>query len=199
MWDERYATSEYIFGRQPNAFLASRRADLPATGQVLALADGEGRNGVWLASLGLDVTAVDSSSVALDKARRLAADKAVAPTFVQADLLSFDLGQDRWDAIVAVFIQFLGSQDRRVLHQRIVRALKPGGVLILQGYTPDQIPLGTGGPPDADRLYTARQLHDEFQGLTVRHERELVVPLDEGKAHAGPSAVVEFVAVKPGG
>lgn len=197
MWDQRYDTDSYIFGRTPNAFLASRQGDLPTTGDVLALADGEGRNGVWLASLGLQVTSVDSSPVALAKARRLADDQGALPTFVEADLASFDLGESRWDAIVAIFIQVLGSVERQVLHQRIVAGLKPGGVLILQGYTPDQLQYRTGGPPDVDRLYSAAQLQAEFAGMHMRHLQERIVELQEGDAHCGPSAVVEMVAVKP--
>ncbi len=198
-WDERYSTDDYLFGTEPNRFLASQRERLTrgAGRRVLALADGEGRNGVWLAGQGLDVTSVEASAIAVAKARRLAESRGVTVHTEIADVTRWDLGDERWDAIVAIFIQFLGSEERRRLHTRVVRALAPGGLLVLQGYTPKQLEHKTGGPPCADNLYTAADLRAELAGLTVVHLEEHEAPLDEGRAHAGMSALVDLVAEKP--
>ena len=195
-WDDWYASEDYIFGRTPNAFLASRQADLPSAGTALALADGEGRNGVWLAEQGLDVTTIDAAPIALEKAKRLADERQVSLVTICSGLMDWDLGQEQWDVVVGIFMQVIDSADRRMLHRRIIKSLKPGGMLILQGYTPDQLAHGTGGPSDPDRLYTAAQLVDEFAGLTIRHLAEVDRDLQEGTAHVGRSAVVELVAVK---
>lgn len=198
-WDERYATDDYLFGTEPNRFLASQRERLTGGAQrrVLALADGEGRNGVWLAEQGLDVTSVDASPTGVAKARRLAEARGVSVHTEIADLTCWDLGDERWDAIVAIFIQFLGSEERRRLHARVVRALAPGGLLVLQGYTPKQLDYKTGGPPCADNLYTAADLRAELAGLTIVHLVEHEELMFEGRAHAGMSALVDLVAVKP--
>lgn len=195
-WNARYADSSYLFGTEPNAFLVSR-ADLLKRGQkVLAVADGEGRNGVWLARQGLDVLAVDISPIALEKAGRLAEQAGVVLETQVVDLLSWDWGKDRFDAIVAIFIQFVGSRERQLIHRRIVEALKPGGYLILQGYTPKQLEYGTGGPTSADNLYTGETLRGEFPSLDIRHLREHEEVICEGKGHCGMSALVDMVARK---
>ena len=195
-WDERYAREGSLFGTEPNRFLHSQRARLRPGTRALALADGEGRNGVWLAEQGLDVVAVDSSSVALNKARALAQARGVAVTFECADLRTWSWPENAFDAVVAIFIQFADSAERARLHAHIVRTLAPGGVLILQGYTPRQLEYRTGGPGDPDRLYTAEQLRREFAALEVLHAREHDSEIREGSAHCGMSALVEFVAVK---
>jgi cyclopropane fatty-acyl-phospholipid synthase-like methyltransferase len=196
-WNDRYADASYLFGTEPNAFLVSQ-AELLRPGQkVLAVADGEGRNGVWLARQGLDVLSVDISELALEKARRLAGQAKVTLRTEAVDLLSWDWGMDRFDAIVAIFIQFVGSRDRQLIHRRIVEALRPGGYLILQGYTPKQLEYGTGGPPSADNLYTAETLRGEFSSLDILHLREHDEVICEGKGHCGMSALVDLVARKP--
>jgi len=196
-WNARYADSAYLFGTEPNAFLVSR-ADLLKSGQkVLAVADGEGRNGVWLAQRGLDVLSVDISPVALEKAGRLADKAGVALRTETVDLLAWEWGRDRFDAIVAIFIQFVGSDERQVIHRRMVEALKPGGLLILQGYTPKQLEYGTGGPPHADNLYDESTLRREFAALEILHLREHEEVICEGKGHCGMSALVDLVARKP--
>src|SRR5512135_2883059 len=157
-WNARYADSSYLFGTEPNAFLVTQAGLLRPGQKVLAVADGEGRNGVWLARQGLDVLSVDFSPVALEKAGKLAAQAGVTLRTETVDLLHWDWGKDRFDAIVAIFIQFVGSQQRQSIHQNTVEALKPGGTLILQGYTPKQLEYGTGGPSNPDNLYTAETL-----------------------------------------
>ncbi|MEZ4701991.1 MAG: class I SAM-dependent methyltransferase [Rhodothermales bacterium] len=194
MWDERYSTEEYIYGTDPNDFLAEMAGSLPV-GQTLCLADGEGRNGVYLAGLGHAVTAVDSSSVGLDKARRLAATRGVEIATVHADLADFSIEPGAWDAVVSIFCHLPGAL-RRAVHRRVVEGLKPGGVLLLEAYTPDQLRFGTGGPPDVDRLMRLADLKTELDGLTFEVGRELERDVIEGRFHGGRGAVVQVFARK---
>lgn len=195
-WDERYAAGHYLFGTEPNKFLATQ-GDLFKPGQqVLAVADGEGRNGVWLAKHGADVLSVDFSPVAQEKARRLAAEKGVTIRFEQADLLNWEWGENRFDAIVAIFIQFAGPEGRAHLFESIKRALKPGGYLVLQGYTPKQVEYKTGGPSNPENMYTAKLLRDSFGDFDILHLREHEDTIDEGPGHSGHSALIDLVARK---
>ncbi len=146
IWDERYAIDEYFYGKEPNAFLVTQKELLKVGSTCLAVADGEGRNGIWLAGQGLDVLSVDSSGVALNKARKLAQQRGVAVSFEHADLMQWDWGEDRFDVVVAIFIQFVDPVQRKVLFENIRRCLKPNGLLLLQGYTTRQLEYGTGGP-----------------------------------------------------
>lgn len=193
-WDERYATDEYLFGTAPNAFLASQAGLLVPGARALALGDGEGRNGVFLAEHGLDVLSVDASAVAQAKARKLAAERGVSITTELVDLTTWDLGEARFDLVVAIFIQVGGSAFRRDLHRRIRRALRPGGLLLLEGYTPRQLEHRTGGPPDRDNLYTAEDLRQDFVGMTILRLEEREAVIQEGVAHGGLSALVDLVA-----
>lgn len=196
MWDQRYADSEFFYGTEPNDFLREAFPHLPR-GEALCLGDGEGRNGVWLAEQGMRVTSVDQSPVGMQKAAVLAARRRVALTTAVADLAVFDLGIARWHAVVSIFCH-LPSELRRDVHARVVRGLRPGGVVLLEAYTPAQLGRGTGGPSDADMLPTLALLRAEFAGLEliVGSERERAVL--EGKGHRGASAVVQFVAKKLG-
>lgn len=196
-WDERYAVDDFLFGREPNEFLRSQAWRLHAGQSALAVADGEGRNGVWLARQGLDVLSVDISSVALAKAQGLAAEYGVALRTEQADLAQWDFGQERFDVVVAIFIQFAAPPERPRLHAGMRAALRPGGLLILQGYTPKQIEYGTGGPPCADNMYDAAFLRREFAGFEILHLREHEATIREGRGHSGHSALVDLVARKP--
>jgi cyclopropane fatty-acyl-phospholipid synthase-like methyltransferase len=195
-WNERYTGDDYIFGEAPNAFLAAQAALLRSGMKALAVADGEGRNGVWLAKHGLEVTAVDFSPVALAKSRKLAAREGVAVTTECADLLTWDWGRDRFDLIAVIFIQF-GPAERAAFFDRLKTALKPGGLTILQAYTPKQLTYRTGGPPQLDHLYTADMLRAVFAGYEILNLREHEEPLGEGKRHIGMSALVDLVARKP--
>lgn len=196
-WDERYATDGYIFGTEPNAFLASQQHLFQPGQSVLAVADGEGRNGVWLAQQGLKVLAVDYSPFALAKAKKLAAQGGVEVAFEEADLRSWDWGENRFDAIVAIFIQFAGPAERGKMFQDIKRALKPGGHLVLQGYTPRQLEYKTGGPSQAENMYTAEMLQASFDDMEILHLREHDDCICEGTHHCGMSALVDMVARKP--
>lgn len=197
MWDERYAGEAYIFGTAPNVFLESQAARLHSGQSALAVADGEGRNGVWLAQQGLQVLSVDSSSVAQAKAKKLAAERGVTLQFEIADLLAWDWGDARFDIIAAIFIQFADPAGRALQFEGIRRALKPGGMLLLQGYTPRQLEYKTGGPPSVENLYTESILREWFGDWDIRHLREHDEVINEGSHHAGMSALIDLVAYKP--
>ena len=196
-WDERYATDDYIFGTAPNVFLV-RQAGLIRSGmRALAIADGEGRNGVWLAEQGVHVHAVDVSAVALDKARRLAEERRVTLEFEQADVLDWEWPKETYNLVVAIFIQFAPPPERDRIIAGIRRCLKPGGLLILQGYTPKQIEFGTGGPPNAENMYTAELLRSWFGDWDITHLQEHESFISEGSHHHGKSALIDLVAIKP--
>ncbi|HEX2116207.1 MAG TPA: class I SAM-dependent methyltransferase [Alphaproteobacteria bacterium] len=198
-WNERFSSEDYLFGTAPNAFLAAQKHLLRAGQTALALADGEGRNGVWLAEQGLDVLATDFSAVALDKARRLAASRGVALQTRQADLERWEWEPERFDVVAAIFIQFAAPPLRAKIFAGIRRTLVPGGLLLLQGYRPEQLRYGTGGPPDADKMYTADMLRAAFSGFDILHLEEHDSPITEGRGHSGMSALVDLVARKPRG
>ncbi|PWE17410.1 SAM-dependent methyltransferase [Marinicauda salina] len=197
MWDERYATEAYVYGEAPNAFLASCLERLRPGDRALAVADGEGRNGVWLAEQGLDVVSVDASAVGLEKARRLAGKRGVFPEFIQADLFAWDWPEAAFDVVAAIFIQFAGPGDRPRLFESMKRSLKPGGALILQGYRPEQVALGTGGPPAPENMYTETMLRDAFADFEIAHLRAHDDVIEEGAGHSGLSALIDLVALKP--
>ncbi len=196
-WDARYAEQGYIFGEGPNLFL-ERQAPLLKPGmRALAVADGEGRNSVWLAEQGLAVTATDISPVALAKARRLAERRGVAVDFRQADMVGWDYPEGEFDLVAAIFIQVVGPADRAVAFEGMKRALKPGGLLLVEGYTPDQLRHGTGGPSAIENLYTEALLRESFGGLIIEQLDSYEAELDEGPRHKGLSAVIDLVARKP--
>jgi len=170
-WNARYETDEYVFGTAPNVFLASQTAYLKAGQRVLSVADGEGRNGVWLAEQGLAVHAIDFSPAALDKAARLATQRGVMLKLEQADVLNWSWPEAAYDVVVAIFIQFAPPPERERIIQGIRRTLKPDGVLILQGYTPKQVEFATGGPPSAANMYTAELLRKWFGDWDIVHLR----------------------------
>ena len=194
MWDVRYSDAEYVYGTAPNAFLASVADQIPR-GKVLSLAEGEGRTAVYLAELGCKVLAVDASAVGLSKAQRLAEERGVTIETRVADLADFHIELDSWDAIVAIFCH-LPSGIRSSVHHKVVAGLRPGGVFVLEAYTPTQLKLKTGGPPTADMLMTLKLLRVELAGLRFIHARELEREVIEGKFHTGRGAVVQVVAVK---
>ena len=196
-WDARYATDDYIFGIAPNVFLASQAALIRPGMRALAIADGEGRNGVWLAEQGAQVHAIDFSAAALEKARKLAAARGVTLEIEQADMLNWHWPEAAYDLVAAIFIQFAPPPERDRIIEGIRRTLKPGGVLILQGYTPKQVEFGTGGPPSAANMYTAALLREWFDGWDILHLAEHESFISEGAHHHGMSALVDMVARKP--
>jgi len=196
-WDERYATEDYIFGTAPNVFLASQAARIRPGMRALSIADGEGRNGVWLAEQGAQVHAVDFSAAALEKARKLAAERGVTLDFEQADILDWHWPEAAYDLVAAIFIQFAPPPERDRIIADIRRCLKPGGLLILQGYTPKQVEFGTGGPPHAANMYTEALLREWFGDWDILHLAEHESVIREGSHHHGLSALIDLVARKP--
>lgn len=196
-WNARYANDDYIFGTAPNQFLASQ-ADLIQPGmRAFAVADGEGRNSVWLAEHGAQVHAVEVSPLALAKARALAQTRGVNIQFEQADLLNWRWPEAEYDLVAAIFIQFASPAQRIPIIAGIRRALKPGGVLILQGYTPKQIEFATGGPASPENMYTESLLREWFGDWQIRHLREHEDFISEGTHHHGLSALIDLIAQKP--
>lgn len=197
-WDARFAGPEFIFGTAPNAWLAAQQPLFAAGGRALAVADGEGRNSVWLARQGLAVDAFDISAVGVDKARRFAADSGVTVNYAVSDCDGWNWQGDAYDFVVAIFVQFADPAMRARLFANMVRTLKPGGHLLLLGYTPKQLEFNTGGPGILEHLYTEELLRREFAGMEIRELRAWEAELDEGARHRGPSALVGLVARKPG-
>jgi hypothetical protein len=197
-WNQRFAADAYAYGTTPNDFLAQqaeRLQGLPDGAPALCLADGEGRNGVWLAEQGFAVTSVDLSDAGLAKTQALAAQRGVPITTLQADVTSFELAASHWAAIVCIFLH-LPSQQRRALHRRCAAALQAGGLFIHEAYGPGQLPMGTGGPKDPDMLPTLADLQQDFAGMdgyTIEHQFAGVRPVIEGALHSGNGTVVQMV------
>jgi len=199
MWNQRYNQPDYVYGTLPNDFLSSVATRIPThmvhKGKVLTLGEGEGRNAVFLASRGYDVTAVDMSDIGLEKARRLAAERGVQITTVTADLGEYQIKPDSWDGIISIFCH-VPSAIRVPLHHAVVRGLKTGGVLILEAFTPRQLEFQTGGPTAPDMLMTLASLRQELTGLRFILGAEVDREVVEGKFHTGQAAVVQILAVK---
>ncbi|MEM8579842.1 MAG: class I SAM-dependent methyltransferase [Pseudomonadota bacterium] len=199
MWNDRYNRPDYLFGTEPAEFLKVQARHLPSEGRVLVVADGEGRNSVFLAERGLMVTAFDYAPNALAKAEDLAKQKGVEVDFLEADVFAWDWSADSYDAVVAIFIQFMPPQLRVAVFEGLKAALKPGGVLLLHGYAPRQVEYGTGGPPVAENMYTLPLLEAAFAGFEVLHSADYDAEIDEGPGHSGLSGLIDYVVRKPVG
>ena len=195
-WDERYAPTAYYYGTAPNDFLRERAGALPPHGLVLCLGEGEGRNAVFLAEAGHDVVAIDQSAVGLAKAQRLADARSVRIQTSVANLEDYRFEASRWDGIVSIWCH-LPSALRSTIHRQVIRGLKPGGVFLIEAYTPRQLHYGTGGPTDADLMPTLGELHRDLEGLEILEGTEIDRVVHEGAGHTGPSAVVQIVARRP--
>lgn len=196
MWDERYSESELAYGQQPNDFLVTCLGAIPAKSKVLCLAEGQGRNAVYLAQNGHDVTAVDQSAVGLQRAQQLATEQGVSIQTVVTDLGDFDLGHHQWDAIVSIAAH-LPPALREKVHHQVKTALKPSGVFILEAYSPAHLALaGIGGPPPdhAELLMSLDGLYQELAGLNFEIAHEIERQIEEGKYHSGLSGVVQILA-----
>jgi SAM-dependent methyltransferase len=194
MWDERYSAEEYAYGTNPNNFLEANVSSIPK-GKVLSLAEGEGRNAVFLAKQGYSVTAVDASLVGLNKARKLAEDNGVIVEFIHTDLAEYDLRENKWDGIVSIFCP-LPSSIRKQLHKKVKAALKRNGVFLLEAYTPAQLKYGTGGGNSVDVMQSKESLSLELAGLKFKDLIELERDVVEGIYHTGIGAVVQAIASK---
>jgi SAM-dependent methyltransferase len=191
-WNDRYAVAGHVYGEAPNAFVGEVALQIPA-GPVLCLAEGEGRNAIHLATLGHHVTAVDQSEVGLAKARRLAGTRGVEIETVLADLANYSIAAGAWAGIVATFAHLPPALRRRV-HRGVVAGLKPGGVFVLEAYTPAQLAFGTGGPKSPELLMALAALREELSGLEFLIARELERDVTEGAGHTGRGAVVQILA-----
>ena len=194
MWEQRYSVDDYVYGTEPNSFLRGHVAVLPM-GDVLCLAEGEGRNAVFLATTGRRVSSVDLTGAGVAKTLRLAVAAGVSVEAVAGDLAHYDLGVDRWDAVVSIFAH-MPSPVRVDLHRRVVASLRPGGVFLLEAYTPDQVGRGTGGPASADLMMTLGGLRSELGPLEFAHAEELEREIVEGTHHTGVGSVVQVIARK---
>ncbi|MFT3957028.1 MAG: class I SAM-dependent methyltransferase [Piscinibacter sp.] len=197
MWNQRYQGEELLFGEAPNEYLRSQRAHLPRSGRALCVADGEGRNSVWLAERGLQVDAFDIAEAGVAKARRLAARHGVDIAYAVADCDALAWPAAVYDVVVAIFVQFADPAMRGRLFTNMVRALRPGGLLVLQGYTPRQLHYRTGGPQNVDHLYTEALLRDAFAALQIVELQGYEAELSEGRQHTGMSALIGLVARRP--
>lgn len=197
VWDDRFDTPDFVFGTEPNAYLAKQAHRLTPGGRALAVADGEGRNSVWMARQGLLVDAFDISAVGVAKAKQLARDAGVEVGYSVCDCSAWQWQDETYDVVAAIFIQFADPVLRARLFSGMMAALRPGGVLILQGYTPKQLEYKTGGPGVLEHLYTESMLRSAFGALEILELEEYEAELGEGKRHAGRSALVGMVARKP--
>lgn len=203
IWSKRYgdAGEDYLFGTAPCRFLERRQQLLGSGSRAISIADGEGRNSVWLAEQGLAVTAVEISPVGLEKARRLAHGRSVEVEFVEADMMAPEWPPAGWlggfDWVVAMFIQFVGAAERPRQFARLRSLVAPGGCLLLHGYTPRQLDYRTGGPSALENLYTATMLRDAFADWTIEELVEYEDDLAEGNGHCGRSALIGAVVRRP--
>ena len=197
MWNDRFAKPGYLFGTEPAQFLVNHVAHLQAGRTALAVADGEGRNSTYMAAQGVQVTAMDSSDVAVDKAHALALAQGVEVDFNVADMAKWDWAGQSFDLVVGVFIQFVGPEARVAQFNGMKQAVKPGGLVMLHGYTPKQIEFGTGGPPSVENLYTEDLLREAFADFQIIELHSYEREIDEGEGHSGMSALVDLIARKP--
>ena len=196
MWDERFSADHYIFGTEPAAFLVSQAQLLQPGLEALVIADGEGRNSVFMAERGVQVTAMDASPVGLAKAAKLADERGVQITQVEADLVTWDWEPDRYDLVVGIFFQFLPPAEMPGVFAGLAETVRSGGRLLIHGYTPKQIEFGTGGPPVAENMYTDELLRDAFGDLEIEHLQSYEAEISEGTGHVGMSALIDLVARK---
>jgi cyclopropane fatty-acyl-phospholipid synthase-like methyltransferase len=196
-WNERFDKDEFIFGKEPNEYLVQQaKIFLEPTNRILCIADGEGRNGVWLAKQGMSVTGFDLSDIALAKAKQFAQDNHVDVHYSLCDTDGFDWQANSYDAVVAIFIQFADSQMRSRIFKQVYQTLKPGGIFILQGYTPKQLEYKTGGPSLIDHLYTEAMIRDLAKDFEILDLCCYEKVLSEGARHTGMSALLGLTAKK---
>lgn len=197
MWEDRYANADgYLFGEAPAQMLVENPWIIEGSDTCLCVADGEGRNSVWLAKQGLSVTSFDLSPTAVERARALAEKAGVRLETHINDWEGWDWSRS-FDLVVAVFVQFMGPEDRVHQFETLRQAVRPGGRLVLHGYTPEQVEFGTGGPPNPENMYTTELLNKVFDDWRLlrlaAYEREV----QEGRGHSGQSALIDLVVDKP--
>jgi ubiquinone/menaquinone biosynthesis C-methylase UbiE len=196
-WNGRFAAEGFVFGTRPNAFLAAQATRLAPGMRALCVADGEGRNSVWLAARGLEVTGFDFSPVGLAKAKKLAGRSGVKVDYRLSEANRWDWEAQQYDVVAAIFVQFASPPERQRMFEGMQRALRSGGLLILQGYRPEQIEYATGGPKRRENMYTEALLRESFAGLEILHLASHDDMVDEGCGHSGMSALIDLVARRP--
>ena len=193
-WDQRFSGEEYLFGTEPAQALVKLEKYLVPNGRTLVVADGEGRNSVYLATKGFDVVATDFSEVGIDKAKALAAQKNVSVDYRHCDIYDQDWSAEKYDNVVAIFIQFVTPSEIKKIFEGLQSAVKLGGTLLIHGYTPEQIKYGTGGPSNPDHMYTEELLASSFANMSIKLNRAYYAEISEGTGHSGQSALIDFVA-----
>ena len=194
-WDQRYSEAGHAYGTQPNAFLVSQQACFKPGQSVLVIGDGEGRNGVWLAEQGLQVVSVDQSCVGLQKAKQLAWERGVELVTHCVDLKTWQWPQNRFDFVVSIFVHF-PPDCREMIHHACLATLKPGGRLIMQAFTPEQLAYSSGGPPLKEMLFSEEMLRADFAGTDIELLETGLCDLAEGKYHCGEGAVLNLITRK---
>ncbi len=194
-WNDRYKEPDFVYGDTPNEFFSEQLSALRDTGKLLLPMEGEGRNAVFAAALGWHVTAFDFSEMAQIKAIGLATSRNVTIDFRVSDALEFDYGVEQFDAVALIFAH-LPSAIRKVIHQKVLQALKPGGAVIIDSFHPNQLQHPSGGPKEISMLYTLDMLLDDFKGLNITYATEEVTMLNEGKYHLGSAHVTRLVGMK---
>ena len=193
-WDQRFSGEEYLFGTEPAQALVKLEKYLVPNGRTLVAADGEGRNSVYLATKGFDVVATDFSEVGIDKAKALAAQKNVDVDYRHCDIHEQDWSAEKYDNVVAIFIQFVTPSEIKKIFEGLQSAVKLGGTLLIHGYTPEQVKYGTGGPSNPDHMYTEELLASSFANMSIKLNRAYYAEISEGTGHSGQSALIDLVA-----
>jgi SAM-dependent methyltransferase len=193
MWDKRYSSESYVYGKRPNDFLLENAATLKV-GRTLCLGEGEGRNAVFLAKIGHQVTAVDNSRIGLEKAIKLADESDVGIKIIHSDLAEYRIKAGYWDNIVSIFCH-LPESLRKQVHKQAVKGLRQGGKVILEAYTPEQLQYGTGGPKAKEMMMNLTSLKSELSGLDFLHAEEIIRDVNEGSLHNGEASVVQLIAI----
>ena len=193
-WGQRFSGEEYLFGVEPAQTLVKLEKYLVPNGRTLVVADGEGRNSVYLASKGFYVVGTDFSKVGIDKAKALAAQKNVGVDYKHCDIYDQDWSAEKYDNVVAIFIQFVKPQKVEPVFQGLQSALKQGGTLLIHGYTPEQVKYGTGGPTNPERMYTEELIASSFANMNIKLNKAYHAEISEGTGHSGQSALIDFVA-----
>ncbi len=198
MWDERFARTEPVYGEEPNTFLRAQATQRLSAGmKVLLPADGYGRNGLWLASQGFDVTTVDVSHVGVERSRAAAKAAGLSAKILLCDLNSWTWPVAEYDAVASIYLH-LPPEQRSTIHAAMLRSLKPRGIVVVEAFSPAQLQFTSGGPKQIELLYTAELLRRDFAEADVLELAEAEVELNEGRMHSGKSAVVRAIFRKKG-
>jgi len=194
-WNARYKESEYAYGLEPNDFLKSKINSLKPNSKILCLAEGEGRNAIFLAENKHQITAIDYSEEGLNKLKSLAKERNVIVKTICADLNQYKIEPNQWDAIICIFGHF-PIELRKAVFKQVYTGLRKNGVFLMEAYHKDQLKYKTGGPQVADLLYSKKELQNDFSEFENISIENFIKEIEEGKFHKGTSAVIQVVANK---